>query len=203
MRSFTLAAIFCVLLMVFRFSSSLLTSQFPESIGNFVNLSPFVALFFCSAYYFKKDHWLMPVATIAWFISTPFLNKFHGFGFWNHTTTVQFIALLLILGLGFLFQKKVQFWKVLLGSTMGVVLFYLITNTASFIANPVYVKTPAGYIQALWTGAPSHQIPTWVFFRNSMIGNLLFTSLFMLSIRMPYFKSHRKQAKAVSDAVSA
>ena len=56
-------------------------------------------------------------------------------------------------------------------------MFYLVSNTISWIANPAYVKSVAGWIQALTVGLPGFP-PTWVFGLKSLLGTGLFTGLF-------------------------
>jgi hypothetical protein len=57
-------------------------------------------------------------------------------------------------------------------------LFYLVTNTGSWLGNASYPQTFPGWIQALGTGLPGYP-PTWTFLRNSLCGDLLFASLFV------------------------
>jgi hypothetical protein len=63
-------------------------------------------------------------------------------------------------------------------SVLGSVAFYLITNSAAWFVEPGYAKTAAGWWQALTTGLPGYP-PTLVFFRNSLLSDVLFTLLFV------------------------
>jgi hypothetical protein len=70
-------------------------------------------------------------------------------------------------------------------SIVGSTIFYAITNAFSWLSDPGYAKNLAGLIQALTTGLPSYSAtPSWMFFRNSLISDLLFTLLFVLSINL-------------------
>jgi hypothetical protein len=71
----------------------------------------------------------------------------------------------------------------LLGGLLGAVLFYLTTNTASWLYNPDYSKTLAGWIQALTGGIPGYP-PTWTFFRNTLMSGGLFTGLFAGALKL-------------------
>ena len=64
-------------------------------------------------------------------------------------------------------------------SILGSLIFYVVTNTGSWIIEPAYAKTLAGWAQALTTGLPGYP-PTWTFFRSTLISDLLFTALFIL-----------------------
>jgi hypothetical protein len=60
-------------------------------------------------------------------------------------------------------------------------IFYVVTNGFSWLADPGYVKNFAGLIQALTVGLPAYgATPTWMFFRNSVLSDLLFTVLFVV-----------------------
>jgi hypothetical protein len=73
--------------------------------------------------------------------------------------------------------KSAPFWKLLFGGILGALLFYLLTNTLSWLLYPGYPKTIAGWIQALFTGMPGYP-PSWEFFRNTLLSGGLFTALF-------------------------
>jgi hypothetical protein len=68
---------------------------------------------------------------------------------------------------------------VLSASVCGSFLFYVVTNTASWFGEPAYAKTVAGWLQALTTGQPGYE-PTWMFFRSTLVSDLLFTGLFVV-----------------------
>jgi hypothetical protein len=72
----------------------------------------------------------------------------------------------------------------------GSFFFYLTTNTASWLYEPGYAKTAAGWLQALTTGLPGYA-PTWTFYRNTLVSDLLFTAIFLACIHWS-----RKPARA-------
>jgi hypothetical protein len=60
-------------------------------------------------------------------------------------------------------------------------MFYVITNTFSWVSDPGYAKNFAGLVQSLTFGLPQYSAtPTWMFFRNSLISDLVFTGLFVV-----------------------
>ena len=73
------------------------------------------------------------------------------------------------------------------GGLLGATLFYLITNTASWLLNPFgnpeYTKDLAGWITALTSGTKGHP-PTWEFFRNTLLSGGLFTGLFAGAMKL-------------------
>ena len=74
--------------------------------------------------------------------------------------TLSFAALV---GLGRLFSPRTNFLKLLGGGLFGAILFYFITNTASWLQNPEYAKTLAGWIQALTTGIAQLSVHLGIF----------------------------------------
>ena len=89
-------------------------------------------------------------------------------------------ALLLLLGRGF--SRQTSWLRLTLGGLAGSVLFYLITNTASWFFNPFaepeYTKNLSGWITALTRGTSRWSPSTLEFFRNTLISGGLFTALF-------------------------
>ena len=67
----------------------------------------------------------------------------------------------------------------------GALAFFFLTNTVAFLADPLYPKSWEGFVQAQWTGPVGAVLPTWVFLRNLLAANLLFTGLFLLGNRLP------------------
>jgi hypothetical protein len=102
----------------------------------------------------------------------------------NLTINYAAYAVLILLGRGFARQKS--FVKLLGGGLLGAVLFYLLTNTASWLFNPFhnpeYTKTLAGWILALTKGTGGYP-PTWEFFRNTLLSGGIFTALFAASAK--------------------
>ena len=88
-------------------------------------------------------------------------------------------VVLILLGRGF--KKQKSFVHLLGGGLLGAILFYLITNTASWLfnpfSNPEYTKTLTGWIIALTKGTGGYP-PTWEFFRNTLLSGGIFTALF-------------------------
>jgi hypothetical protein len=78
-------------------------------------------------------------------------------------------------------------WKLVSGGLLGAILFYLITNTASWLFNPFnnpeYTKTFAGWWIALTMGTKGYP-PTWEFFRSTLLSGGLFTALFAGAMKL-------------------
>jgi hypothetical protein len=66
-------------------------------------------------------------------------------------------------------------------SIVASTMFYVITNTFSWLSDPGYAKNFEGLIQSVTVGLPQYSAtPTWMFFRNSLVSDLIFTALFVV-----------------------
>jgi hypothetical protein len=113
-------------------------------------------------------------------------HKFPGADVWSGANLANlafnYAAYGVLVFLGRRFKPKSSFLSLLSGSLLGAVLFYLITNTASWFFNPFqnaeYTKTLTGWIVALTKGI-SGWPTTLEFFRNTLLGTGFFTALFV------------------------
>jgi hypothetical protein len=156
-------------------------SRIPEVLP--LNFSAAYAIAFCGGVYFSGAMaWWLPLGTLA--VTDLLLNVFYYhqpvFSWYMLFKTLGFVG---IVGLGRLFSRRANFLKLLGGGLLGAVLFYLITNTASWLYDPGYAKTLAGWIQALTTGLPGLP-PTWEFFLNTLLSSGLFTALFVGAMKL-------------------
>lgn len=147
------------------------------------NFSMAYALAFCAGVYFARGMaWWLPLGVIL--ITDVLLNVFY-----YHVAVVDaylLIKLVMLAGfvaLGRRFKPGMPWWKLLGGGLLGAILFYLVTNTASWLHDPGYSKTLAGWWQALTTGLPGFP-PTWMFFRNTMLGSGLFIGAFVAAAKL-------------------
>lgn len=146
------------------------------TLGGLSNLQPFGALFFCAAAC-AGSRWLW-VAALAWIATVPVTSAINGYSWTFHLLTpmVGFAALVAI---GRSFRGKAT-GVVFGGSLLGGLAFYLITNVLAWATSGFYAKTLAGLTQALWTGTPGYP-PTYLFFRNEMLAQALFSGVFLLA----------------------
>ena len=72
----------------------------------------------------------------------------------------------------------------------------IITNFFSWLSDPGYAKSLAGFVQAVTVGLPVYSAtPTWMFFRNSILSDLAFTCVFVLCVNLGR-SSERSRATA-------
>ena len=73
--------------------------------------------------------------------------------------------------------RRRSYGRVFLGTLLGALLFYLVSNTVSWLTVPGYAKTIAGWVQALTVGLPGFA-PTWWFGLKTLFSAGLCTGLF-------------------------
>ena len=154
-----------------------------DSIG-WMNFAPIAAIALCAAAYFPwKYKFTIPM--IALLMSDVVLNAHYGFSLVNPFVISHYIGFAIVGCLGLLLQSRAS-WKTLLPASIGAsLIFYVITNSVSWMYDPGYAKNFAGLIQSLTVGLPQYSAtPTWMFFRNSVASDLLFTLLFVVCINL-------------------
>ena len=131
-----------------------------------------------SAFYGHVKWWL-PLGTL---VLTDIALDFYYQSF-SAMQLVNYVAYALIILFGTRFNHRSRFLGLLAGGIMGAILFYLITNTASWLSNPEYTKDLAGWIIALTKGTSGYPT-TLEFFRNTLMSGGLFTGLFAGALKL-------------------
>jgi hypothetical protein len=148
------------------------------------NFAPMAAIALCAAAYFPAK-FRFSVPMIALLVSDVVLNTFYGFSLFSPFVVSHYIGFALVGALGLLLRNRVSVKTMLPASIAASVLFYVVTNTVSWLFDPGYPKNIAGLFQSLTVGLPAYgATPSWMFFRNSVVSDLLFTGLFMLCFHL-------------------
>ena len=149
--------------------------------GGAANFSPLAAILLCSAAYLPPRVILLAVLGPL-VVADVFLNAHYQAPIVDTGMFSRYFCFGLILLLGYSVRRKHQykvFW--LFGATLlGSGLFYLVTNTAAWITTADYAKTLPGWWQAMTIGVPGFP-PTLLFFRNTLLSDLFFTALFVIT----------------------
>ena len=143
------------------------------------NFAPLAAIALSSAIYFpRKYKFTVPFAALL--VSDVVLDFYYGASLFEPLIFCRYFAFALVGLLGLAVSRNVSLKTVVPASLAGSALFYAITNAFSWWTDPGYMKNFAGLIQALTVGLPQYgATPTWMFFRNSLVSDLLFTLLFV------------------------
>jgi uncharacterized protein DUF6580 len=157
------------------------------------NFSAAYALCFCAGVYFSaRMAWWLPLTTML--VTDIALDIYYlqlGFPVFHipslESQLINYVAYVGLIWLGRRFNPRASFLSLLGGGVLGAMLFYLITNTASWLfnpfGNPEYTRNLLGWLTALTKG--THGWPeTWQFFRNTLLSGGLFTGLFVGAMKM-------------------
>ena len=170
------ALILILAAVAYRIAAGLLIHSGATWLSNF---APLAAIALCGAAYFPaRFKFSIPLGAL--FISDLFLNYYYGATLIEPHIVGRYLALALIGLIGLALQDRASLKTLLPASIVGSTIFYLITNSFSWLSDPGYVKNFGGLIQALTVGLPEYSAtPTWMFFRNSILSDLFFTLLFV------------------------
>ena len=161
----------------YRIVTGLAITSGTTSLSNF---APMAAIALCAAAYFPSKY-RFSVPMIALLVSDIVLNTFYGFSFFSPFVLSHYVGFALVGALGFLLRNRASARTMLPASIAASVLFYVVTGIVSWFFDPGYPKNFAGLFQSLTVGLPAYSAtPSWMFFRNSVVSDLLFTGLFIL-----------------------
>ena len=153
------------------------------------------ALMFCAGVYFAtRMVWWLPLVTLL--VTDVCLNCYYqGLDARNDVWALRNLVYLacnygvyaLLIWLGRRFKPGSSFFSLLGGGILGALLFYLITNTVSWLfnpfANPEYTKNLLGWLTAIITGTKGWP-QAWEFFRSTMLSGGLFTAFFVGAMKL-------------------
>jgi hypothetical protein len=151
------------------------------------------AVVFCAgAFFTKRMAWWLPLGTLLFTdVALNFYYMSKGWDVWQWSVLkyqlVNYLAYGVIILLGKRFKPRSSFLGLLGGGVLGALLFYLITNTASWLFNPFdnpeYKKDISGWLLALIKGTGGWP-DAWTFFRNTLFSGGLFTALFVSALKL-------------------
>lgn len=172
---------FAALILIFAVTLYRVCYALSGSPSAWANFSPLASILLCSAAYLPRKYILLaglgPLLAADIFLSAHYHAPMIDTGMVS-----RYFCFGLILLLGYVVRKQ-HSYKVLFlfGATLaGSGLFYLITNTATWMSTADYAKTLPGWWQALTVGVPGFP-PTLLFFRNTVLSDLFFTALFVIT----------------------
>jgi hypothetical protein len=173
-----------------------------DSIG-WLNFAPMAAIALCAAAYFPAKY-KFTVPIIALLISDLVLNIHYGFSLLSPFVLSHYLGFAIVGCLGLLLRKRRSMKTLLPASIVASLIFYLVTNSISWLYDPGYAKNFAGLIQSLTVGLPQYSAtPSWMFFRNSLVSDLLFTLLFVICMNLGRSMERGRSVPQLRDPVAA
>lgn len=148
------------------------------------NFSPVTAIaLFGGVYFSRKIALIVPIIVLI--ISDIFI------GYYELTLMASvYGSFLLVVGLGFWLKKRKKWYNILGCTLFGSLLFFIITNFAVWAFTPWYDKTISGFIQCYLMALP--------FFKNALLGNLVFVPIFFGAYEMARKLYQRFYPKAIA-----
>jgi hypothetical protein len=174
------------------------------------NFSAAYALLFCAGVYFSgRLAWWLPLGTLL--VTDVGLDLYYRFylGFQVFEIPkleyqlINYVAYVCLIWLGRRFKPQASFLSLLGGGVLGALLFYLITNTASWLfnpfGNPEYTRNFLGWITALTNGT-SGWPKTWEFFRSTLLSGGIFTGLLVGAMKILQAAESAKEKETEEEA---
>ena len=155
---------------------------------DWANFSPLASIFLCSGLFLPTKRVVLWPA-LGLIVSDVFINAhFHAPLLDTRMIPGYFcFGIIFVFGVCLRHYHQNRVLPVLLAAVCSSLLFYLITNTVDWyfdapvpLSVQLYPKTFAGWLQALTVGHPGFP-PTYLFLRNTVVSDLLFTSIFLLT----------------------
>lgn len=160
------------------------------------NFTPLAAVALCCAAYLPlRFKFALPLVTL--FLSDLILNASYGAPLFAPQILCRYFALVLVGLIGFALRKHASLKTLLPACLVSSIIFYVVTNAFSWLTDPAYVKNFSGLLQALTIGVPQYgSTPSWMFFRNSLLSDVVFTVAFVFSMRAQGLRSRSSIAVA-------
>ena len=149
--------------------------------NQWANFSPMAAVVLCGAIFFPRK-WAVLIPLLALLITDLALNLHAGLAPFTSNTVALLVSFAIVFWIGISLRKSgggKKLGPILLGSVAGTLIFYTITNSSVWLmsSSSVYPRTIEGWIQCMTVGTPGFP-PSYLFLRNSLVGDLFFTGFF-------------------------
>lgn len=155
------------------------------------NFTPIAAMALFAGTYFDRRQYAFAIPIAAMFISDLVIGL-HA----NMPAVYLGFAITVIIGMSI--RKRVNVGSVVLASLSSAVIFFLITNFASWLASPFYPQSFAGLLECYVAGLVFFRDTTYgiSFFMNDVLGTMFFSAVFygafyLVQMRFPVLDKAR------------
>ncbi len=150
----------------------------------FVNMTPLASVALCFGLFARRSWWTFAAVFAGLILTDLAISKVEGLLSPAMLLRYGFFASLYLLGTAWQSRRSAPLALAL--APLGSVVFYGLTNTIAWaVSTPpyAYAKSLAGWWQSQTVGLPIPGAPpSWVFLRNAVVGDLVFTFLFVALI---------------------
>lgn len=175
------------------------------------NFSAVYALVFCGGVFLpRRLAWWLPLATL--WMTDVLLNLHYRrlyesnpdayaapMELFSPYLLANYASYAALIWLGTRFKPTAHWLKLVGGGILGALVFYVVSNTASWLQLPGYAKTFSGWLQALTVGLPGWP-PTWVFFLKTLASGGLFTGLFVGAMKLATRETEAREPAAEEES---
>lgn len=142
----------------------ILTAAFARLLPHEANITPIIAMAIFGGAYFKNKKFAFAVPLGAMFFSDIFIG-FH------EIMPAVYLSIAIAVIVSMLLIRKVTPGRIIAGSLISSILFFIITNFAFWMLTPeMYAHNMSGLLLCFESALP--------FFRNAIIGDLVFSGVF-------------------------
>src|SRR5687767_1774985 len=114
-------------------------------LSNGLNFSAGYAIAFCAGVYFpSRLKWILPLSMFA--VVNILTNLHYGVSPFNRYLFLKLAAFALLIWLGTRYSAKNTWFKLFRGGLLSALIFYVVTNTASWLWDPAYAKNLIGWL---------------------------------------------------------
>jgi hypothetical protein len=145
------------------------------------NVTPVAAMALFGGWYFTKKYFVV-IPLLAMLVSDAFI----GFYDWR-LTAVVYVGIALTFFIGWFLKKQANWRKVIAGTLLGSIIFFMITNFAVWALYQWYPHTWAGLINCFTLALP--------FFKNSLVGDLFYSVMLFGVYELVLFYAGHQQTK--------
>lgn len=141
-------------------------------IPHWPNFTPIAAMALFGGVYMTRKYLAFIIPLAAMFLSDLILG-FHS------SMIAVYVAFAATVGIGILVSRSPRFFHIALASVGSTMLFFLITNFAAWIGNPLYPQSFAGLMESYVAGLVFLNDGNGIsFFLNSLLGDLFYNLVF-------------------------
>lgn len=147
------------------------------------NVTPLTAIALVSGFYFRGK-WTILVPVLAMVVSDLFIG-------WHNLVLFTWGSFAAAVAIGMWLRNQGPTARIVGGALAGSTLFFLVTNWAVWAFGTMYVKDVSGLLRSYEMALP--------FFRNMLIGDLLFTAIFVFGIETTLVVARRRRGAPEQD----
>ena len=158
-------------------SAIILVAALSRLIPHPMNFAPLGAIALFGAAYFGNKGWGIGIGMMAWFVSDLLLNNLvyprgEGLVLFTEGAFFIYLSILIIYLLGTTVLQKVSVGRMVAGSLVASAVFFILSNLGVWLQATMYPVTAEGLVACYAAALP--------FFKNTLMGDLFFSSILFL-----------------------